>query len=703
MRTFNDYITNRIDETFQSQTLRDIAEYAKANVSQRFADEIANAASKRKYDKLVFPRGIAWDKIPDDDIIFGVTSDPYFINRPELVSNRWISVWINTENLAVYVSCGNNVYEYQICSSSDYNREKVKRLQAFWDFNGNTLNGVSGATVRKSFLPKGTYTRDRKFLCICVNKDTILKYTTADLIKARKESQKGVIYNNNDDFYRQENQKRYQQKLSELTVNNKNLKRYTDVVLISVNMLKTLQDRAAALDVRIKKANQQSVTDFLKKNGISDEDYINLFFGADLNLQIPGDVDDAMREMKYDLNNLKDNITRMMNILKDITTVFDDKESDANYKAAWLKTCQSDLERIHKRNLEYQTAVSTYLTQIENKLIAQGITESADLDGSIFTNLGIDDDISTEQIKDFVLNKNINALKEIADKIRNDNSIIGNMTLAKLLGMYIKNGIINTLRQESRLNNFDFSDKDDLFDSLCRYPYYYYTYIISPETIGEDPTDFKDSFLHIRASKNVYTPDLNVVVTGFKNLRSLEGLIDCQGVNNLFIWDCPKITSLKGLKTGKLNNLYFFPEAKDGEALGKTEYRASSIIAPVGVAPKQLFLRYSTKDEYYDKKFKDAIARSKAKDTAPAPKTVAKAAPAVVKSADNSLPVLYKVNNLLYADPDHTTVVGSLTANGTVYRWRNGAKTTQHWMNYDYNTQMLFTYPKGTPAYKVEV
>lgn len=707
MRTFNDYITtNRVDETFQSQTLRDIAEYAKANVSQRFADEITTAASKRKYDKLVFPRGIAWDKIPDDDIIFGVTSDPWFAERPELVNPKWITVWINVKDLATYISCGNKIYQYQLSSSTDYNREKVKGLSSFWTLDGAVLDGVTTASVKKSFLPKGTYTRDCRFLCICINKNTILKYSTADLIKARKESQKGVIYNNNDDFYRETNQKRYQQKLNELSVTNKNLKRYTDIVLNSVNLLKSLQDRAASVDARIKKATQQSVTDFLKMNGITDEDYINLFFGADLNLQMTDGIVDDKRYAQYDLNNIKDNIVWMMNILKDISTIFDAEHADVDTsdKARWLKSNQNDLERLHKRNLEYQTTVSIHLTKIENTLAAQGITESADnLDEGIFGNLGISDDIGAEMIKEFILDKNLKALHEIKDQWAADVSNMGVKTLSNVLSMYVKNSINNTLRQEPRLNSFDFSDKEDLFDRLCKYPFYCYTYIISPETIGEDPVDFKNSFLHIVMTTKSFSSDINVVVTGFKNLRSLDGLIDCPCVNNLFIWDCPKVTSLKGLKTEKLNNLYFFPEAKDGaDTLGKTEYRASSIIAPAGVAPKQLFLRYSTKDEYYDKKFKTAIDRSKGKD-ASVPKLAAKAAPAVNKPTDSELPVLYKVKDLLYADPDHTTVVGSLTANGTVYRWRNGVKTTNHWLNYDYDTQTLFTHPKGTPAYKVEV
>ncbi len=709
MKTFNDYITNRIDETFQSQTLRDIAEYAKVNVSRQFADVITNAASKRKYDKLVFPRGIAWDKIPDDDIIFGVTSDPWFASRPELTSNKWITVWINVRDLATYISCGNNVYQYQLSGGADFNREKVKALSSFWTLDGAVLNGVTTATVRKSFLPRGTYTRDQRFLCICINKNTILKYSTADLIKARKESQKGIIYNNNDEFYREVNQKRYQQKLNELTINNKNLKRYTDIVLSSVNILKGLQDRLSAVEARVKKATQQSVTDFLKKNGVTDEDYINLFFGADLNLQSIDAVENDLYYARYNLNGLKDDIVRMMNILKEISSIFDNngENFDASVKADWLKGSQRDLERMHKRNIEYQTAISGYLTKVENTLTAQGITESADneLDEDLFGNLGISDDINTSIIKDFILNKNIKALREIKDKMDADASIIGRMTLPKLLSMYIKNAIDRTLRQESRLYNFDFSDKEDLFANLCGYPFCYYNYIVSPETIGEDPVDFKKSFLHIVTTKQRVAADINIVVTGFKNLRSLDGLIDCLYVNNLIIWDCPKVTSLKGLKTEKLNNLYFFPEANDkSDALGKTEYRASSIIAPAGVAPKQTFLRYSTKDEYYDKKFKLAVERSKVKNaTAAAPKPAAKAALATNTAAGSDLPVLYKANNLLYADPDHTTVVGSIIANGNVYRWKNGVKTTQHWMNYDYDTQTLFTHPKGTPAYKVEV
>ena len=347
---------------------------------------------------------------------------------------------------------------------------------------------------------------------------------------------------------------------------------------------------------------------------------------------------------------------------------------------------------------------------------------------SIFGNLGLDKSLDAAIWEDFITNS-MEKLKEISasqyftagkdEKMYKPAPLEDKTHFEYWVGKFAN---VMKIKYDVPDTEFFSAHQDDMIKALCDSNRT--IFLVSPETIGSDPVDFSNLPIKFDAP-SMWSNTPCIIIYDFKNLRSLKGFINLKYAH-LCIWNCPKLKSLDGVKIKEPNSLGFFPDAVDGKTLGEPKYGLLDVCKELHIiyknewnvkrfftAKTEMDAAYANtnkeRNELLKSKMDKAIERSNMKNQfgdddvkLEKPKTVHRAAP-IVKSADGETSVLYKDGNMLYSDPEHKNAVGLITKNGiTVYRIRNGVRTTQHWLNYDYNSNQCFTHPKGTLAYVVK-
>ena len=353
---------------------------------------------------------------------------------------------------------------------------------------------------------------------------------------------------------------------------------------------------------------------------------------------------------------------------------------------------------------------------------------------SIFGNLGLDKSLDAAIWQDFVM-KSTEKLAEITSstyyKIA-DNETTYSLTsldqkehLEYWVGKIIYRGDIQAAAKVPDVDFFS-THQDNIIEDLYKASKID-VFIVSPETIGSDPVDFSKLPIKFETPPSVWTVTPTIVICNFKNLRSLKGFINLKDVR-LCIWNCPKLTSLAGVKVKEISTLVFFPDAVDGKTLGSPKYgimdagKDLHIIFKNTLYHKQ-FVSAQTilsntkaaeqeKKELFKSKMDKAIERSNMKNQFDDnvklgnPKTISKAAPIISnpsKTVADDLPVLYRKDNILYSKPDFIKKVAKISRNNiSIYKiMSSGNVSANIWLKYNENDGIAYTL-KGTAGYKIE-
>lgn len=201
-------------EAFKSSTLRDIYNSLRGDYK----------STNTKAGNHMLPHGIAWDQIEDSEIFYGESGDPAFIKK--FVKNPdYFIIWYplttkeykyskarhNTWSIEpgnIYITCGNEFFMYDA-----RNTTWSTRLEATYSWENDTPS---------SRLDKNVFTADNKDMlvkpsikdwkgfhqghltvkvlseevycsAIAIHKDTLVKYSTLELMKNRAESKRDAV------------------------------------------------------------------------------------------------------------------------------------------------------------------------------------------------------------------------------------------------------------------------------------------------------------------------------------------------------------------------------------------------------------------------------------------------------------------------------------------------------------------------------
>ena len=201
-------------EAFKSSTLRDIYNSLRGDYK----------SSNTKAGNQMLPHGIAWNQIEDSEIFYGESGDPAFIKK--FVKNPdYFIIWYplstkeykynksnrNTWSIEpgnIYITCGNEFFMYDA-----RNTTWSTRLEATYSW---------GDDIPSSRLDKNVFTTDNKDMlvkpsikdwkgfhqghltvkvlseevycsAIAIHKDTLVKYSTLELMKNRAESKRDAV------------------------------------------------------------------------------------------------------------------------------------------------------------------------------------------------------------------------------------------------------------------------------------------------------------------------------------------------------------------------------------------------------------------------------------------------------------------------------------------------------------------------------
>ena len=218
IRTFINESLNSSDtiilEAFKSSTLRDIynslrGDYKSTNI---------------KAGNHMLPHGIAWDQIEDSEIFYGESGDPAFIKK--FVKNPdYFIIWYplstkdykynksnrNTWSIEpgnIYITCGNEFFMYDA-----RNTTWSARLEATYSWENDTpssrLDKNVFTTDNKDMLVKPSIkdwkgfhqghltvkvlSEDVYCSAIAIHRDTLVKYSTLELMKNRAESKRDAV------------------------------------------------------------------------------------------------------------------------------------------------------------------------------------------------------------------------------------------------------------------------------------------------------------------------------------------------------------------------------------------------------------------------------------------------------------------------------------------------------------------------------
>ena len=201
-------------EAFKSSVLRDIYNSLRGDYK----------STNTKAGNHMLPHGIAWDQIEDSEIFYGESGDPAFIKK--FVKNPdYFIIWypLSTKEYKysktrhnsysiepgnIYITCGNEFFMYDA-----RNTTWSARLEATYSWGNDTPS---------SRLDKNVFTTDNKDMlvkpsikdwqgfhqghltvkvlseevycsAIAIHKDTLVKYSTLELMKNRAESKRDAV------------------------------------------------------------------------------------------------------------------------------------------------------------------------------------------------------------------------------------------------------------------------------------------------------------------------------------------------------------------------------------------------------------------------------------------------------------------------------------------------------------------------------
>ena len=201
-------------EAFKSSTLRDVYNSLRGDYK----------STNTKAGNHMLPHGIAWDQIEDSEIFYGESGDPAFIKK--FVKNPdYFIIWYplstkeykynksnrNTWSIEpgnIYITCGNEFFMYDA-----RNTTWSARLEATYSWGDDTpssrLDKNVFTTDNKDMLVKPSIkdwkgfhqghltvkvlSEDVYCSAIAIHKDTLVKYSTLELMKNRAESKRDAV------------------------------------------------------------------------------------------------------------------------------------------------------------------------------------------------------------------------------------------------------------------------------------------------------------------------------------------------------------------------------------------------------------------------------------------------------------------------------------------------------------------------------
>ena len=381
MKSLDKFITESliINEAFKSQVLRDIATYVKGHAEQFDAKKLGDALNGHGNDRLVFPRGIQWDKLTDDDIVFGFSNDDLIRKSIVIKDKDWIVLWIHTRLLYTYMSCNGKAYKLNVSANKKFYRNQT--VSMFKNGDDTVFTGPAALfDPSKGFYTKKEVNFDNElmsnygdpFFVIAIPKKTILKLSTLNLIKSRYEARKGATAFMTDDDIRKKNLQRYDDELAKIHSQNKNAKTYVQkAVRLVTEYRKMLAEFEEAKKI-IDDFGNERISDILKGAGVDDEGYMELFMGInnlDDDTLLNGKTKDGkdwsasweIQKAESTLNSAKSIIIDAMNKIKEI-----------NSAIKYAPLSQSDLQtQFEGWNIEfnrYQTDLADKHSDMTNRI-----------------------------------------------------------------------------------------------------------------------------------------------------------------------------------------------------------------------------------------------------------------------------------------------------------------------------------------------
>ncbi len=347
-----------ISEAFKSQVLRDIAEFVKGHEKQYGINpEMARSiAELRSNETLVFPRGIQWDKLTDDDIVFGLSADRNFMSRPELTSPQWIVLWIHTKTLVTNMSCGQRVYRLGGTYTRTVRGEQSMLNLEDPEFTQNSRNKLS--ELKDS---------DNEFI-IAIPKKTILKLSTLNLVRSRREARQGATALMSDEKFREENLKRYQDKIAKMAAEKKTLSPLLKITKKILDEVRVAEQECVDIKEKIKEHQDKYIKDMLSGAGVSDEEYMKLFMGTEpSNDSFSMDPSNHWR-MKQ-LDRCIEHLRSLVNgVMREIKFAADEINSGNGYDNSYINGTCKKIDEYLKQAIEEHKGMADIINNIKSNL-----------------------------------------------------------------------------------------------------------------------------------------------------------------------------------------------------------------------------------------------------------------------------------------------------------------------------------------------
>ena len=321
-------------ETFKSGKLREL---------QKDLKDISDINGE-DFLKRWLPRGIAWDQLPDSDIIRGDNSDKDFVKKYS--GTDYIIMWyplivdrvyndniksrrvssMNVNSTVYFITSGKSF----LCLNPFSDSPAVTRRDTL-SYDGDneyTFEGPRGVIMNAENIAMRLIKSSSKTVIsieqiysgyipmtgIAISRDTLLKYSIYSKIQARAESKFGTElrtaqYN---DRYKEKNLNRYKTFIN----NSKASKKFRDVVKSACETIKSADDRIKKAESMNKKANDITAK-FLANADLAE--YIGFF-------QVAGENGPSMDIVNISYQ-IKSNIGSLISMVNDYIVKIDNQES----------------------------------------------------------------------------------------------------------------------------------------------------------------------------------------------------------------------------------------------------------------------------------------------------------------------------------------------------------------------------------------
>lgn len=251
--TFNEFLNEtyiQLNESFKSMTLSQF---------------VAAFPAQKNYVKL--PKGIHWDQIPEEEVIVGSSMDDAF--KKEVKKEEYVVFWYNDTKQLIK-------YRPPVFTKWGSKMDKSSYLRAHFMFmtRGNKfltdVTNINNATIATTKWEKpGDLSTvkevydELKLSAIAIKWDTLMSYSSAELLKLRKTQKEGAlalqkiqnILNQNERRYREYAQKakiekgtreitlRTEEKLNSITAEMDRLSSISTYDLFNINFNEWGEDK----------------------------------------------------------------------------------------------------------------------------------------------------------------------------------------------------------------------------------------------------------------------------------------------------------------------------------------------------------------------------------------------------------------------------------------------------------------------------